>query len=162
MTTATDTWTGLDVLEGKKVQIVADDRVQDSQTVENGTLTLLTTAKQVEVGLPFTHIVAPLPPIVGASNGAAPVANARFIRGVFRVVDTQSVEIDTGGGIHQELVPNLASYQMDDIPQKHTLDLVIRGLGWHRNPQQPLWQIEGTLPVDFKLVSVTSDIKIGG
>ena len=51
---------------------------------------------------------------------------------------------------------------MDSVPKKYTLDLVIRGLGWHRNPQNPLWRITGTLPVDFKLVSVTSDIKIGG
>jgi len=159
---ATDTWTGLDLLDGQAVQIVADGRVQDSQVVENGELTLLTPATKVEVGLAFTHIVAPLPPIVGANNGAAPVANARFIRGVFRVVDTQSVEIDTGSGIHQELAPNLACYQMDSIPEKHTLDLVVRGLGWHRRPQSPLWEIKGSLPVDFKLISVTSDIKIGG
>ena len=160
--TATDTWTGLSTLEGKAVQIVADGRVQDEQVIENGTLTLLTPALQIEVGLAFTHEIAPLPPIVGANNGAAPVTNARLIRGVFRVVDTQSVEIDTGSGIHQELVPNLANYQMDSVPKKYTLDLVIRGLGWHRNPQNPLWRITGTLPVDFKLVSVTSDIKIGG
>ncbi|MBO7483775.1 MAG: hypothetical protein J6T55_01465 [Alphaproteobacteria bacterium] len=160
--TPTDTWTGLSVLENKKVQIVADGRVQDTQTVEEGTITLLTSANEVEVGLPFTHIVAPLPPMVGANNGAAPVANARFIRGVFRVVDTQSVEIDTGSGVHQELVPNLANYQMDSTPKKYTLDLVVRGLGWRRNPKSPLWQIEGTLPVDFNLISVTSDIKIGG
>ena len=159
---ATDTWTGLNVLEGRNVQIVANGRVQDSQIIENGTLTLSIPATQIEVGLPFTHEVVPLPPVVGANNGAAPVANARFIRGVFRVVDTQSVEIDTGSGIHQELVPNLADYQMDTSPQKYTLDLIIRGLGWQRNLQNSLWRIAGTLPVNFKLVSVTSDIKIGG
>ena len=160
--TATDTWPGLNVLEDEEVQIVADGRVQDPQTVENGTITLLISANSVEIGLPFTHEIAPLPPIVGANNGAAPVANARFIRGVFRVVDSQSVEIDTGSGIHQELVPNLANYQMDSPAQKHTLDLIIRGLGWRRHPQSPLWKIKGNFPVDFKLVSVTSDIKIGG
>lgn len=159
---ATDTWTSLDVLEEQQVQIVADGRVQDPQIIENGTLTLLTPASAVEVGLAFTHLIAPLPPITGANNGPAPVTNARFIRGVFRVVDTQSVEIDTGSGLHQELVPNLANYQMDSIPQKHTLDLVVRGLGWHRNPQNSLWEIKGTLPATFKLVSVVSDIKIGG
>ena len=139
-----------------------DGRVQDSQTVENGSLTLLTPAESIEVGLPFTHEVVPLPPIVGANNGPAPVTNSRFIRGIFRVVDTQSLEIDTGSGIHQELVPNMANYTLDSTPQKYTLDLVIRGLGWHRNPKSPLWQIKGSLPVNFKLISVTSDIKIGG
>ncbi|MGN0919306.1 MAG: hypothetical protein ACI4OR_00895 [Alphaproteobacteria bacterium] len=160
--TPAETWTGLSVLENKEVQIVADGRVQDPQIIKEGSLTLLAPANQVEIGLPFTHEVVPLPPVVGANNGAAPVANARFIRGVFRVVETQSVEIDTGSGIHQELVQNLSGYQMDSAPQKHTLDLVIRGLGWRRNPQNPLWRISGTLPVDFKLVSVVSDIKIGG
>ena len=160
--TATDTWTGFTVLEDEEVQIVADGRVQDPQTVENGTLTLSANANEVEVGLAFTHEVIPLPPVVGANNGTAPVTNARLIRGIFRVVDTQSVEIDTGSGVHQELVANLANYQMDSAPQKYTLDLVVRGLGWRRNPQNPLWRIAGTLPVDFKLVSVTSDIKIGG
>ena len=160
--TATDTWSGLNVLENEEVQIVADDRVQDPQTIQNGTLTLLIEANQVEVGLPFTHEVTPLPPIVGANNRAAPVANARFIRGVFRVVDTQSVEIDTGSGFHQELVSTLSNYTLDSIPQKRTLDLIVRGLGWRRNPKSPLWSIKGYLPVNFKLVSVTSDIKIGG
>ncbi len=160
--TATEIWTGFDILENEEVQIVADGRVQDGQKIENGTLILPSSATQVEVGLSFTHEVMPLPPVAAANNGAAPVANARFIRGVFRVVDTQSLEIDTGSGVHQELVPNLANYEMDSAPQKHTLDLIVRGLGWCRNPKKPLWHIKGSLPVSFKLVSVTSDIKIGG
>jgi hypothetical protein len=56
----------------------------------------------------------------------------------------------------------LASYLLDGIQQPKTIDVVVRSLGWKRIPTRPLWLIEGETPKSFKLVSVTSDIQIGG
>ena len=159
---ATATLTGLSVLNGKKVKIVADGISLPDQVVQDGSLTLERPALKAEVGLPFTHRIVPLPPSAGVSNATAPISSARLVRGVFRVVDTQSLEIDTGTGLHQVLVRPLASYQLDTIPPKQTLDVVVRSLGWTRTPTDPLWRIEGDSPKPFKLVSVTSDIQIGG
>lgn len=155
-------FSGLDVLEGRSVKIVADNISVPDTVVTNGQITLDYPATSIEVGLGYTHIVTPLPPIVGASNGAAPVSSARLVKASFRVVDTASLEIDTGTGLHQEMTRPLASYKLDTIPNPKTTDIVVRSLGWNRNPTQPLWRIEGDTPKPFKLVSVTSDIQIGG
>lgn len=160
--TGKSVFSGLSVLEGKRVKIIADNIVQPDQTVQDGKVVLEYSAKKVRIGLPFKHQVAPLPPVVGASNGAAPVSSARLVKAVFRVVDTETLEIDTGTGLHQELTRPLASYKLDGVQSPKTMDVVVRSLGWKRIPTSPLWVIEGENPKSFKLVSVTSDIQIGG
>ena len=132
------------------------------EKVENGQIDLDHPAQDLEVGLAFSHQVVPLPPSVGASNGSAPISSARLVKGVFRVVDTASLEIDTGTGLHQELIRPLDTYTLDHVPVPKTADIVIRSLGWSRSPTMPLWRIEGDSPKPFKLVSVTTDIQIGG
>ena len=154
--------TGLSHLNDKEVVLVGDGIVQTSQTVTNGSCSLPYAAKEIEIGLPFVHQVVPLPPVTAASNGNAPIASCRLARLVLRLIDTQSVEIDTGTGIHQELVPDLSMYELDSPNTQKTKDLVLRCLGWVRSPTQPLWEIKGSSPQPFRLVSVTSDIKLGG
>ena len=158
----TTTFSGLSVLEGKTVKIVADGISVPDKMVEDGQIILDHPAENIEVGLAFTHQVIPLPPSVGASNGSAPVSSARLVKGVFRIVDTSSLEIDTGTGLHQELNRPLASYKLDALSNPKTADIVVRSLGWSRSPTTPLWRIEGDSPKPFKLVSVTTDIQIGG
>lgn len=160
--TAQTQLTGLTHLEGKTVALTGDGIVLDTQTVTEGVCDLPHAAKKIEVGLPFEHQVTPLPPVAGASDGNAPVPSCRLVRLVLRLVDTQSVEIDTGTGIHQEMVPELAAYQLDSPNTQKTKDLVLRCLGWVRTPTQPLWEIKGSSPQPFKLVGVTTDIKLGG
>lgn len=159
---ATDTFSGLEVLEGKKVKVIADDIIVPDTTVTDGKIHLEYPAKCIKVGIGFTHRVTPLPPSIGASNGPAPVSSARLVKAVFRVVDTASLEIDTGTGFHQEIIRPLASYTLGSVVEPKTTDVVVRSLGWKRSPTQPLWMIQGEAPNPFKLVSVTSDIQIGG
>jgi len=149
-------------LEGKTVSLTGDGIVLDPQKVTNGVCPLPHPSKKIEIGLPFVHQVIPLPPVAAANDGNAPVASCRLVRLVLRLVNTQSLEIDTGTGVHQELVPDLSVYEMDSPNMQKTKDLVLRCLGWIRSPTQPLWEIKGSSPQPFKLVSVTSDIKLGG
>ena len=158
----TTTFSNLSVLNGKTVKIVADGVVVPDKTVQDGSVTLDYPASQIEVGLGFTHQVIPLPPGVGASNGSAPVSSARLVKGVFRIVDTASLEIDTGTGLHQELPRPMNTYTLNTVPTTQTADIVVRSLGWSHSPTTPLWRIEGDSPQPFKLVSVTTDLQIGG
>ena len=153
---------GLNRLNGQKVFLTGDGIVLMPQVVENGTCTLTYGAKKIEIGLPFMHQVTPLPPVASANDGNAPVPSCRLVRLVLRLIDTQSVEIDTGTGVHQEMVPDLANYTLDSSNTHKTKDLVLRCLGWIRMPTQPLWEIRDSSPQAFKLVSVTTDIKLGG
>ncbi len=155
-------WENLNYLNGYEVQLLADNRLQENQSIINGQIDLKISAHQLQIGLEFTHKVVPLPPVAGANNGPAPVTNCRLVRGVFRIINTESLQIDTGSGLHQEMVENLAQYVLDSPPSNKTIDIVVRGLGWKRTPLQPLWSILGNQPLPFQLVSVTSDIKIGG
>ncbi|MBE6446166.1 MAG: hypothetical protein E7021_02015 [Alphaproteobacteria bacterium] len=155
-------WDGWDYLNGWNVQLLADGRVQENQDISNGTIQLNINAQNLQSGLAFTHKVAPLPPGAPANNGSAPVVNCRFVRGVFRLINTKSFEIDTGCGVHQEINENLTNYVLDSAPTTKTTDIVVRGLGWKRKPTEPLWMIQGNKPLPFQLVSVTCDIKIGG
>jgi len=159
---ATTEFNGLSVLNGKTVKLIADGVVLTDVVVSNGQVILSHPAKTLEVGLAYTHRVVPLPPRVGASNGSAPISMARLVKSVFRVVDTTSLEVDTGSGLHQELTRPLGSYLLDHTVSSTTTDIVVRSFGWKRNPTMPLWCIEGENPKPFKLVSVTSDIQIGG
>ena len=155
-------FSGLSVLEGRTVKIVADDVVQSSQIVSDGQIILDYPAKKVEVGLAYTHQVVPLPPSVGSGTGRAPISSARLVKATFRVIDTASFEIDTGTGLHQEIIRSMSSYLLDKPLSAKTSDIVVRALGWIRSPTEPLWYIQGDTPKPFKLVSVTSDIQIGG
>ncbi len=154
-------WTDLDLFNQQKVQLVADGRVQLPVIIQNNQVTVEVPCQTLEIGSAFTHKIEPLPPLVSAHNGLAPVASARLVKAIFRVVDTQSLCVDTGSGYHQELSPNLIQYTLDAPPTTQTSDIVVRGLGWKRNPLTPLWCIQGEQPLPFKLVSVVSDIKIG-
>ena len=149
-------------LEGKTVALTGDGIVLDLQMVTEGVCPVPYPSTVVEVGLPFAHQVVPLPPVASANDGNAPVASCRLVRLVLRLVDTQSLEIDTGTGVHQEMVPDLSVYELDSPNTQKTKDLVLRCLGWVRSPTQPLWEIKGSSPQPFRLVSVTSDIKLGG
>ncbi len=160
--TPTQEVTDLAHLNGQRVALTGDGIVLDYQEVQDGKIHLPYPAKEVEVGLPFEHQVIPLPPVASANNGNAPVPSYRLVRLVLRLVDTQSLEIDTGTGVHQEMVPELVGYRLDSSNIQKTTDLVLRSLGWVRSPTHPLWEIKGKSPQHFKLVSVTSDIKLGG
>lgn len=159
--TPTDTVAYLPELNGKTVRVLADDVVLTPKTVQNGAVSLENAASVIEVGLPYTHHIVPLPPYAGVTNGNAPVSHVRFVKGIFRVADTRSFQIDTGCGVHQELnLPLTGCVQNAD--DSVTGDIVVRALGWTRQPTSPLWEITGDLPRAFKLLCVTQDLKTGG
>jgi len=160
--TATTHWTYLPVLRGQTVKVVADHiTLVDSFVSESGIVETDYPAQQAYIGLGYTHLIVPLPPSANASNAMAPISQVRFIKGVFRLIDSSSLQIDTGNGVHQELnLPLNGCVQNADGSVSG--DVVVRGLGWNRRPTCPLWQITGDLPKFFKLVSVTQDLKIGG
>ena len=122
---ATTTLTNLAHLNGKTVYLTGDGIVLDPQIVVDGTCTLLYPAQKIEVGLPFEHRVTPLPATAAANDGNALVPSYRLVRLVLRLIDTQSLEIDTGTGVHQEMVPDLAAYELNSPNTQKTKDLVL-------------------------------------
>ena len=54
-------WTGLGHLEGQEVALVADGLVLERTTVSGGQVVLDTPASELVVGLPYRHVIEPMP-----------------------------------------------------------------------------------------------------
>ncbi len=152
-------WSGLDHLEGETVSIVADGEVQQNQVVTGGQITLSEAASSVEIGLPFTHIIEPLPPSETGNAGGG--RRIRMIEGIYRLQDTQALRLDIGRGLSditlREIGQNLT---LGGPPEKVSGDVHVRALGWSPDGTKPLWRIEQDTPLAFTLLSVTTELKV--
>ncbi len=157
--TPTTVWSGLGHLEGQVVAIKADGIVRDSQTVNGGAVTLDAPATSVEIGLPFTHIVEPLPPSSLSSNGAGRAI--RLIEGVFRVEDTAAIALDIGRGLDYIPLRDFDETPILDAPiAPVSQDIIVKAFGWSKDQTRPLWRIEQDTPLPFTLLSVTTELKV--
>ena len=156
---AATTWSGLTHLEGKEVQIIADNILQPSQIVIDGQVTLKGAANAVQIGLPYTYVIEPLPPSLSGSAGGG--RKVRLIEGTFRVQDTVAMRVDVGRGLKDVALRDLSDGSpLDKIQLPITGDIKIRAIGWQRRSVDPLWRIEQAHPLPFTLLSVASEIKV--
>jgi len=157
--TPTASWSGLDHLEGKTVSIIADGIVQTPQEVIGGSITLAEPASSVTVGLPYTHIVEPLPPSeIGAAGGSRKI---RLIEGIFRLRETAALRLDIGRGPSDIALRQIGEDPiLDELLPLVSEDIKIRALGWQQDGQKPLWKIEQSTPLPFQLLSVTTELKV--
>ena len=152
-------WSGLDHLEGEEVSIVADGAVLASQTVSGGQITLAEPASTIEIGLPYTHIVEPLPPNEVGKVGSG--RRLRLVEAIFRLKDTAALRLDVGRGAQDiSLKQFSAGGILDNVAPVISGDVKVRSLGWQRDGTQPLWRIEQSAPLPFTLLSVSSEIKV--
>lgn len=155
------TWTGLDHLEGETVSIVADGAVHANAVVVGGAVTLGNVAKTVEIGLPFTHVIEPLPPAVAGTGGGTQGGMVRAVSMTFRLKDTAALMLDTGHGPRPVSFRRFGTNVLDGAPPLFSGDKTVRALGWKRSGVAPLWRIEQSTPLPFTLLSVSTEMKIG-
>lgn len=154
------TWSGLDDLEGKTVNILADNLIVEPRAVKNGKITLDYPAYKIQVGLPFTHKIIPLPYYQLTSNQRA-VKSVRMTRGIFKVLNTASMEIDVGMGFIPAIPLTFNKDKFSAKIQTYTKDIVLQGIGWvHDALEQPLWTIQSSIPAPFALIGVTTEMKL--
>ncbi|MGC2855994.1 hypothetical protein ACM64Y_11010 [Novispirillum sp. DQ9] len=155
------TWSGLGHLNGRTVKVKADGVEVDDAVVSGGAITLATAASIVEAGLPFSHVVEPLPPLPEGPNGGGNGRQMRLVRASFRVLATPVLQVDTGRG------PTAASFKrfgasgvLDAPPPAFTGDVTVRALGWQRDAVRPLWRVEQDSPHPCCILSVTTETKV--
>lgn len=153
-------WSGLDHLEGQKIRILADGGVLESATVLDGAVTLRSAANHVQIGLPYTHEIEPLPPVVQNANGAAPGTIVRLVRAHFRLLDTKALHIDTGRGLTPIAFRRFGRQQFDAAPPPFSGDVQIRAIGWKRDAFQPLWRVRQDVPLPCTILAVATEMKI--
>ncbi|MEZ5933333.1 MAG: hypothetical protein R3F54_15560 [Alphaproteobacteria bacterium] len=150
----TTIWPGLDHLEGENITVLTDAGTVETTVVASGQITLTAAATDITVGLPYTHIVEPLPPATNSTSGRTQEPLYRPIRLVLRVLETSSLRVDTGSGPRDLLFP------VSSDPTPFTGDQTLRALGWRRGAKEPPWRIEQSTPLPFTLLSATTEIKV--
>jgi hypothetical protein len=153
-------WDGFDHLEGQEVAVVADGQVVEPSTVMGGAITLAAPARTVVAGLPYTHIIEPMPALLVPGHAGGQDPAYRPIRITFRLLATQSLHIDTGDGLRELPLRNIGEGPMDRSPSSFTGDRSVRALGWRRGAEQPPWRIEQTTPLPCTLLSATTEVKV--
>jgi hypothetical protein len=157
--TPQDTWTGLDHLQGLEVGVLADGAPRGRQAVVAGRIQLDPPASSVQAGLPFSHVIEPLPPqlATGAGSAAAPL---RLVSATFRLLATPALSVDLGRGVQPVAFRRLDTRLLDAAPPAFTGDISLRALGWRRDAMAPLWRVEGDTPLPLTLLSVTTDTRM--
>lgn len=151
-------WDGFEHLEGREVVVVADGQLQSRQIIHDGTITLNRAASAVEIGLPYSHEIRPLPPELGNGAITSQGGPARLVRAVFRLHAAKALAVDVGRGLRQ--MPFGREGNSLDVPLPvFSGDIEVRGLGWVRGMDLPLWRIEQDAPLPCTLLSVITEIK---
>ena len=153
-------WDGLDHLEGQQVAVLADGQAVEPATVVGGAIALAAPARTVVAGLPYAHIIEPMPALLapGRTGGQDPAY--RPVRITLRLLATQCVHIDTGGGLQDLPLQTIGTGSLDRSPAPFTGDRSVRALGWRRGAEQPPWRIEQTTPLPCTLLSATTEVKV--
>ncbi|KAF0225915.1 MAG: hypothetical protein FD176_70 [Rhodospirillaceae bacterium] len=158
--TAKTIWSGLGHLEGQVVRVLADGAAIETLVVQDGAVTLAEPAKSVQIGLPYTHEIEPLPPVVQSAGGAGPGAVVRLIRAHFRLLDTQALHLDTGKGPVPVPFRRFGRHSFDAGPPLFSGDVQIRAIGWKRDAFAPLWRIAQDAPLPCTVLAVATEMKI--
>ncbi|MEO1020439.1 MAG: hypothetical protein AAFY56_22525, partial [Pseudomonadota bacterium] len=148
-----NTWAGLSALDGLMVTLIGDGRSLGEAEVVGGTVTAPLPVMVLEVGLPFEQEVEPLPVIAGGNRGTAQDQLYRPIHISFRLLETDTLIVDSGGGFRSAPVP-----ASDDLG--FSGDVRISAFGWRRPFQKPSWRIRQATPEPFCLLSVTTEMKV--
>lgn len=153
------TWSGMEHLEEREITILADGVVQDPLIVEDGYITLNQSAHSVQAGLPYTHIVEPLPPSTVGNGGSGRAV--RLIEALFRVEETAALRLDVGRGLRDVALRRFDGMALLDAPPPLVSgDVRVRALGWQTETDKPLWRVEQSMPLPFTLLSVTTELKV--
>lgn len=153
------TWSGLGHLEGLEVSIVADGFIKPNQTVAGGSITLGQAASEVVIGLPYAHIIEPLPPSELGLAGSR--LKLRLVQAVFRLQETAALKLDVGRGLKDiSLLQIGEEANPGEPPPLVSGDIKVRALGWQSDRTRGLWRIEQSAPLPFTLLSVNAEIKV--
>jgi hypothetical protein len=153
-------WTGLGHLEGQQVALVADGLVLEPTTVSGGQVILETPASELMVGLPYSHVIEPMPASLSGARAGGQDPAYRPVRVSLRLFETQSLHIDTGDGLRDLPLHTIGGGPKDRSPAPFTGDRALRALGWRRGVDQPPWRIEQDTPLPCALLSATTEVKV--
>ncbi|MDW3205734.1 MAG: hypothetical protein R8L07_09315 [Alphaproteobacteria bacterium] len=155
-------WGDLPHLNGWEVDIIGDGIVRGRETVAGDRITLPAAVSQIEIGLPYSHEVEPLPPFIQGATGVSQGTAFRLVRATFRLLETGALTVDTGHGLKPLSFETFGNTRFDEPTRLITGDRTVRAIGWHRGDPKPLWRIEQSIPLPCTLLSVLTEISSNG
>ena len=137
--------------------VVGDGKVETNKTVALGQITTDHAVQKLQAGLPFTHIVEPLPPSNISEVGYSRAV--RLVEATFRISNTAALTLDVGRGLKDISLRQLGEVSiLDAAPPIVSGDIKVRAYGWKNDTSKPLWRIEQNLPLPFALLSVHTEV----
>jgi len=155
-------WSDLTHLEGRTVKVVGDGAPMGDYVVTGGAVTLEAPVSYVEIGLPYTHIIEPLPPTIASVKAGSQGGHMRPIAFTFRVRNTAALRLDVGTGLQDVPFKRFGQAAWGQATPSFTGDKTVRAFGWRQGGIEPLWRIEQDIPLPFVLLSVASEISLNG
>ncbi|TVR81915.1 MAG: hypothetical protein EA405_07900 [Rhodospirillales bacterium] len=155
--TAQALWSGLGHLEGRTVAVVADGSVRPDAWVAAGAITLAEPAHHLQAGLPYTHVITPMP-MAGPGDGAS--GSCRVHRPVavrFRLHETSALHVDVGTGVRALPFRRFGRDTFGPSPPSFSGEMTVRILGWGCGRDRPHWSITQATPGRFTLLSVATE-----
>ena len=150
---ATDTWIGLDHLEGETVSVLADDAPAGDFTVSGGRIVLPTPASDVVIGLACPWTVEPLNLEAGAADGTAQGRKKSISRIVLRLLDSGGVNMSAKVGVAGKEIPFREVADLMDTPVPlFTGDITVRvPSGWDEAGRVIL---DGAEPLPVSIIAI--------
>lgn len=149
-------WGGLDHLEGKTVDIVADGVVMPPKVVVDGTIEIERPAFKIEVGLHYQSRIKMLTPEVPTPTGSAQGNNMRISEVTVRLLDSIGCEING------EIVPfrKFGEDVLDNPVQPFSGDKRVDTFGWERGTAKVV--IEQNQPLPLHVLAVIRKFTVNG
>ena len=155
-----DTLEGLEHLEGKTLAILADGAVQQSRTVEDGTIKLKYPAKKVIAGLPYVSELEPMPAEAETENGQTLLRNKIIGEVRVRVYKSVGGELCCGSDQWQKIIAR--DVLSDDMDRAiHSKDEVVRLNVLSGYSSETSIRIRQTDPLPFNITAIVSLYDIG-
>lgn len=158
----TDTFNGLDHLEGKLCKVKSDGSVMQDRTVASGQVVIERQAQnEFEIGINFTPLVKDLPVealqnVVGTSLGLR--KNISEI--VLRLYETISMKVNGKVLLFRGFGPSGGGSPLDSSPPEFTGTKVLKGFrGWTDDAQVTITQEQ---PVKMTVIGLSKRINIVG
>jgi len=147
--------TGLNHLEGKSVQILADGNTLPQQKVQNGKITLPRAMNCVQVGLKYSAELHFLPVAYEQSNGTAVDRKRRVVSVTVKMLDSRGGKVGLSGEPKEEILQRTTEPFNTPIGLK-TSDYVIALSGMHA--LAPVLELEQSDPLPLTVLGLVAKV----
>lgn len=155
---AKDTFSGLEHLEGKTVQILADGFVHPPQVVTDGKIFLSSPASVVHVGLQYSSELVPVEPEIVTQKGDSRGKMRRVNRMCLNVFESSEVHVSAAGSVPQRVMLQ-EDVGLNNPPALFSGEKIVEINGGYEMQSNVTFTMEE--PLSATILSYSMDIEVG-